>query len=270
MSDTYNVYRDNTIKQVIARADFENPLTGLSDAMTSDSVAKFVAAFPRQQLKDAKTQQVTLTVEDTRQSMEHEVLDSFPMWLLRTRDGSGQITLCRDFLSYTVTSYTRFHDFSAQFAIALDFLHDALGGYPDLRRLGLRYIDHISALPADPAEVEQPSWKHLIATDLTRHLDFAKGATLVRSVSLMEFDEEPARIRLQFGIPNESFPEPVGSAPFLLDTDAMIAARIPGVAVLDELQSLNHLAYKYFERAITDDLRNAMGLADPGEQHDRS
>lgn len=253
-----NIYETSSIAQVILRADFDQPRDDLTKIVTSQVVPALAAGFPGIEEKDARTQQVTLTVQNRSQNVSQVVSDPFKVWTLISVDGATRLEICRDYLLMMTSKYVRFSLFLDPFQQVIELLKDApTEDELVFRRLGLRYINHVTNGDGAPDQ-----WDGFISPDLINSLRFVDPNRLMRCMSTIEADHGDTVVRLQYGLPNPSYPEPVSRGPFVIDIDAYKATQIAGPDLADEVERLNRLAYVYFEKAIGPEQRNVMKVAE--------
>jgi len=78
--------------------------------------------------------------------------------------------------------------------------------------------------------------------------------------------DEDVKVNFNYGLFNEYFPAPISKDEFILDFDAFTDSPRKFEECASLLEGFNKVIAIYFERSITDDLREEMGVIEDGTE----
>ena len=115
------------------------------------------------------------------------------------------------------------------------------------KRIGLRYIN---VFPC--TKVSQIS--HVLKTPYASAVRaLLSGESICRAVCVQTVNRENGNLcNVQFGVPNDAFPNVIGKLDLLLDVDSAFAGAVQGAQWSEKIKVLNHSAYVVFRDFVTD------------------
>lgn len=170
-------------------------------------------------------------------------------------DGRKTITLNKDFLSLTTSSYVGWEDFLADFKVPLNTFVEIYGP-SNFSRTGLRYQNLI--LRSEIGESEA-AWPELVNSRLAGVLsdsDIGSSIDHCLQVAIISLGRGIGLVRLQHGVVTE---ERTNEPAYLIDSDFYTEATLEVCDVLNRLEGFNDLAGRCFRWSIKRRLHNAMG-----------
>jgi len=245
-------YRRNFLTNVIVRADFAAPLIGATDSWPVGITKTVLKGFPIEEERTA-VQMMNMVPVAMSGSFQPPNVTSDREMHYYSLDRDYHLGLGRSFLFVETSKYKDFASLQQLFEpVAKDLFNSA----PDLavKRLGLRYINVISAAGKNPLQ-----WSGIVNPKLSSMLGFVKDSNRIsRAIGNMEFNFDGIGLRLQYGVLNPDYPAVVKRKEFVLDMDAFS----PGLAsfgqMMDQLRALHEHVETVFENAIGGKLRKAM------------
>jgi uncharacterized protein (TIGR04255 family) len=124
-----------------------------------------------------------------------------------------------------------------------------------IKRTGLRYINNIRL------EGDTFQWAPFINPHLISLLDFLpEKRRMSRGMGRIEISEDRYNVHFQFGMFNPEYPNPIARKEFILDYDCYLKEEIDVTNVPKIIENLHKAEKEFFERSITDELRNVMGV----------
>ena len=241
-------YKKNFLTDVIFRVDFPIILD-IAENTPKEFQNKIMNDFPTLE----PIQQFGVRIE--KKDLD---INTFPAnkttWRFLSSNKNYLIELDSEFLAVVCKKYDNFTDFKKTvFKILKSFVHL----YPKLviNRLGLRYINQIQLEEADFF-----IWQSYLNKSLITNLDFFENKNdLRRAMQVYEITlEDEVNINFKCGIFNSSFPAPINKKEFTLDYDCYTRTQLPSDQVIDKLTKFNEIIGKYFERSITNKLREVL------------
>lgn len=115
------------------------------------------------------------------------------------------------------------------------------------RRVGLRYINSFSCEKNNGiAKIMKPPYAELVKK-------LSLGETVCRAMNVQSRITNESNInKIQFGVPNSSFPKKITRYDLLLDIDAFHVGDVESADCTALVKQLNHDAYAIFREFITD------------------
>ncbi len=128
-------YEKNFLKQVIARVDFAQPLTDLTDESLLAAVKEIKGRFPIAEQKTAFKQDVQIS----EQQVTHSKIE-FPEWNFHGADRDKSLTLSQHYLQIVLTKYHSETDFQQDLITPISHI---IGTRPStlISRTGVRFIN---------------------------------------------------------------------------------------------------------------------------------
>lgn len=243
-------YEQNFLKSVIVRADFAAPMIGMTDVWPTAVTKAVLRQFP--------IEEEHATVQMSTQSLVAGVL-SQPELKNETEvhyyslDRNKHLGLGRGFLFVEISKYEGFSGLTQLFE---PVVRELFGATLDLaiKRLGLRYINVVTARGEDPLQ-----WSGFINPRLSSMLGFVKDSNrITRAMGNMEFNFDGIGLRLQYGVFNPDYPAVVKRKEFILDIDASSPGLTSYEQFMEQLVTLHGHVTTVFELAIGERLRKAM------------
>lgn len=168
-------------------------------------------------------------------------------------DRDYHLGLGRSFLFVETSKYKDFASLQQLFEPVVKELFNSTAELA-VKRLGLRYVNVISAPGKNPLE-----WSGIVNPKLSSMLGFVKGGNRIsRAMGNMEFNFDGTGLRLQYGVLNPDYPAVVKRKEFVLDMDAFSPGLASFQQIMDEIKALHEHIEAVFESAIGDRLRRAM------------
>lgn len=184
-------------------------------------------------------------------------LQSDVAYNFKSEDQRWNLSLTKDFIALTTSSYERYEQFKQRLEEALEIFENVYK--PSFyTRVGLRYQDLIIR---SKLGIEDRSWSELIAKHIASELHEPNFSSSIQTiVKNLVLRTEIGQINLNHGLVNVK--EAQGGSDevaYLLDTDFYTEQKIESNRdVWNVLNQFNHSARRLFRWSITDTLHNAM------------
>ena len=251
-------YRKNFITQVILRADFVQgsvpmiqPEAELLSALDGFPV-RSSANRSKSEVRIRKTPQGPVKDTHTTNFLENNFF---------TEDKSRHVALCSEYL---LLEERRYEGYEVLRDIFLEVLDAAAAQYAGLRirRLGMRYINEIRLPEADAGSgLGADFWEKYVNPSLLGGLRFAANdGALARHMCSTELNYGSERATIRYGIFNGEYPRPNRRREFIIDTDTYSLTAMTADTAAVKLDEYHRAAGSVFETAITDSLRQRMGI----------
>jgi len=129
---------------------------------------------------------------------------------------------------------------------------------PNIKRLGLRYVNEIKIKKGHPFE-----WKDLINPSLTANIDkfLDNKSELSRAMSQLIINKGYYNITFSYGMFNSEYPSKISRKEFILDYDCYTFEIENNNEINKELDIFNNEINKLFEKSINDGLRKILELS---------
>ncbi len=251
-------YARNFITQVVLRADFVPESMPMSQP--EEGVLTTLEGYPVRNSLNRQKNEVHIRktpqgpVRDTRTSnyVEHS------FW---TEDKSRRVVLCGEYLFLEEKRYEGYGPLREQFMDTLDALASQCPRM-ELRRLGMRFINEIKLPEANAGPgLGADFWEKYVNPWLLGGLRFAANdGALARHMCSTELNYGTDRATVKYGIFNGEYPKPNRRREFILDVDAYCQTSLMPAEVPAKLDDYHKAAVSVFEAAITDALRERMGM----------
>lgn len=184
-------------------------------------------------------------------------LQSDVAYNFKSEDQRWSLSLTKDFIALTTSSYERYEQFKQRLEEALG-IFEAIYKPSFYTRIGLRYQDLIIR---SKLGIEDESWSKLIAEHIASELHETNFSSSIQTiVKSLVLKTEIGQINLNHGLVNVK--EAQGSSDeiaYLFDADFYTEQKIEGNKdVWNVLNQFNQSAGRLFRWSITDTLHNAM------------
>jgi len=125
-----------------------------------------------------------------------------------------------------------------------------------VKRFGLRYIDHITFNEDNIFEWSEYLHNSLLAAFSIPH----EEKQIVRAFSNFTVSDEDMTLQFQYGMHNPDFPAPIKKKLFVLDSDAYTEGLLELDDIKAKIEKFHEAIGNLFEQVITDRLREKMGV----------
>lgn len=250
------IYKSNFLTNVIFRVDFPKIL-GLDkekppaefQKQISDRfpISKEVAGgiFDLQAAPDAISFKQEKTVE----------------WDFFDKERTKKVHIASDFLYIEYYKFKNFGELKGDMRFIFETFIEL---YPVkiVSSIDLRFINQIRLDSGDPMD-----WENLIHPSLfSITKDFTSDEDeVLRSMHLLDINENENKLRFQFGIFNSEYPNPIARKEFILDYDCRINEELETSEVYRKAEEFYGIIHKWFEKSIEDGLREIMGVVNNEE-----
>jgi uncharacterized protein (TIGR04255 family) len=243
-------YRKTFLKEVIARVDFLSPLPGIDAALPPALSEAAIRSFPIPEPRQAVQHQVEIGPHPVRSSSE-----SIKEWLFHGKDRTKTLTIGRQVLVLQQKSYQSYESLRDEFVGVLAQVSELFKGI-QTSRIGLRYINAIQLPEPNPTD-----WSAYITPSLLSLFDFPTAEerrALSRVLHHIEVAFDTFNLRYVAGVHNPDYPAPIRQKTFVLDLDAFAQSAVELRDVGPLLDRFHESIQRYFERSITQALRDKM------------
>lgn len=241
-----NSSNKNFLENVILRFDFKDDII-IPDDVVSDITKNISPEFiyglsERTDLK--------INVESSKISTENRKIKIHTF-----KNNSGfTITLESDYLSFSTLNYSSYKDFMTLVKKVISLLQIS---NEELKRLGLRYINHIRVPEGNPFE-----WNGYIVPELTQSIHFVNNFDnkhLSRNMGHMYFKEPDHSLIFLYGWSNSEFPNPIAKKEFVLDYDCFTENQFKLSEAYEYIDNFHVEIKKMFVKSINDELKKKIG-----------
>ena len=240
-------YKENFLKEVIARIDFVSPIELLDEELPKEISKVALKTFPIMEPIDAITQELLL--KDAKLSTrEHRTKE----WVFFGRGRNKQLTITPTSIFIVYKQYKKYENFRENF---LSVVNALFARFPDVqpRRLGIRYVNQIET------HGDALDWKGYISDDLLYPLNYeVMDAKLSRVFSNYVLAFDNFNLKFQFGMHNPDFPAPIRRKLFILDYDAYFEGLLEHQEIPSNMDLYHNKIQTIFENSIGDKLREEM------------
>lgn len=184
-------------------------------------------------------------------------LQSDTAYSFKSEDQRWNLSITKDFIALTTSSYERYEQFKQRLEEALE-IFERIYKPSFYTRIGLRYQDLIIR---SKLGVEDKNWSELIAKHVASELHDPEFSSSIQTiVKNLVLRTENGQINLNHGLITVKEPqENSDEIAYLFDADFYIEQKIEGNGdVWNVLNQFNQSAGRLFRWSITDTLHNAM------------
>ncbi len=237
----------NYLTEVIARIDFNSPITTLSSETAEQIKHGLHLLQPELSLKTVNAAKVNLD----EKSVEVEVKGK--QAILTFSGGKERFEVLNDTFVYVTSEYVEFPPFLMAFEQGFNTALKVLE-YGTIKRIGLRYVNVLK----HPAIQQPQDWRRFIADPFIPDyggllLDPARQS-IRRCMQNSVISDGDLSVMLNQGIWNERFPAKATDESYVLDIDCYADdMQFSAEEVSTRLKRLNQTCYAYFEKIVTKD-----------------
>lgn len=238
--------KENCLENVILRFDFKDNVTTFDD-MIGDVTEKISSEF---KYELTERMDLKLNLESSQLSAENRKIKVHTF-----KNNSGlTITIESGFLSFNTQNYSGYDEFmkTIKRIISLLEISDV-----ELKRVGLRYINHIRLTEGNPLE-----WNGYIVPELTQSINFLNGSEvkyLSRNMGHMFFKKSDYSLAFLYGWSNSEFPNPIAKKEFVLDYDCFTENKFKQSDALEYIDKFHEEIKKMFVKSIGNELKKKIG-----------
>lgn len=238
-------YRKNTVKEVICRLDFANPV-----AIFDTRIPKEVYKTVKKYYPIAEPQEIIgteLQINPVTGPMVNNVVAK--QWLFWSRDKKSSCVIQSGCVIFSIHAYDVFEELRKavlEILKAVMKVDEAIQG----KRLGLRYINTL----------EMGDHGNWITGQFFDALKGHKNSNTMRLITTLEYavEEKDINVRLLYGYLNPDYPAAIRKETFTIDIDAYSQSIIFDDDLEKFIDDMHFEAQDCFEKMITDDLRAEM------------
>lgn len=197
---------------------------------------------------------LNIYVNSGKMSAENKIMKSH---IFKNKTGFT-ITMESSFISFNSLNYSSYNEFITIVKKVIPLLQI---GNEELKRLGLRYLNHIKIYPGDPYQ-----WEGIIIPELTRIKDFVgkdEYKYLIRNMGDMWFkkseNELDFSLHFIYGWANSEYPNPIAKKEFVLDYDCFTENGLKVNESLEYIDIFHSEIKKMFGKSIGDELKKKIG-----------
>lgn len=242
-------YKNNFLTQVLFKVEFP-VLLGLRDKSPSDFQILLRDKFP-----DLEEQQIMPFDKEVNQENILSMFSPNRAWKFKNLSEDEFIELSKNHLLYSCKKYVHFKVFTESVNFILDSFRKVYGESIIIKRTGLRYVNNIEIGKGNPFDWQEYIKKELLAAT-NKFVEDKK--TIKRSIHIMEINEGEFDIKLQLGMPNPDYPNPITKKLFLLDIDCISKEPIRLQDISTRLIESHDKIQELFEHSINEGLRKEM------------
>jgi uncharacterized protein (TIGR04255 family) len=241
-------YKNDFLKKVIVRIDFDNPLLIAAKGPAKDIYDTVKIRFPLTEERKVIGKELLIGPGETKErSIETKE------WHYYGKNREKQLTITSKFVFIAYDKYEYYEMLKEDFLSILEALFKA---YPQtqVKRLGLRYIDNIDIPNEPPTE-----WDKYLKPELCSIFKLADNQkTISRAFHVLEFNYGENLLRFQFGMFNSDYPAPIKKKIYTLDYDMYVTKILDRAEIQSTLDNFHEKVNQFFEDVITDSLREIM------------
>lgn len=254
VDDKINIYEKNFITNAIFRVDF--PEINLNTPDPPEELRKTIQEKFQIFHKITKGH-LDLNVEDKNQVSTQ--LTEKVLWEFKNKKGQdifNKAVIASDYVSLEYNIYNSFKEFYKDIQYVFNAFFDFYN-IDTIKRIGLRYINQIELDSGNALD-----WDNLIDRNLfsvtNNFVDPSEN--ILRSMQVLEVEEDDYLLRFQFGLYNSEYPNPIARKEFVLDYDCFIQSEMEKHEIFKHSERCNDIIYKWFERSIEQGLVEIMGV----------
>jgi len=242
-------YKKTFLKKVVARVDFASPVESLQKKLPPAVNAALLKVFPILESKKAVGKEFTIGPQETEERTFEQM-----NWYYYSKDRQKRACLSFEFFWVEYNVYSSFEQLKADFLPILEELFKSIQQL-QIKRFGLRYIDHIDFDEKDVFEWSDYLHELLLAAFSIPH----EGKQIIRTFNNFTVSDEDMILQFQYGMYNPDFPAPIKKKLFVLDSDAYTQGLLELSDIQAKLEKFHEAIGSLFEQVITDKLREKMG-----------
>ena len=250
------IYKSNFLTNVIFRIDFPKILGLDKEKPPAEFQEKISDRFPISKEVEGKILDV-LAAPDTISFKQERTVE----WEFFNKEKTKRVHIASNFLYVEYHKFNNFGELQEDMRFIFELFLEL---YPVkiVNSIGLRFINQINLESGDPM-----NWDNLIHPSLfSITQDFTSDEDeVLRSMHLLDIKENEKKLRLQFGISNSEYPNPIARKEFILDYDCRINEELETSEVYRKGREFYGIIDKWFEKSIENGLREIMGVVNNEE-----
>ncbi len=252
------IFPKNYLKEVILRADFNNPIS-LDSGMIKNIYNSL--PFEKKEFKEDTVKGYELNIDKGNESFKIMQVGKSGTFTINDQPKPFKFIVDHEKFALTGSAYERFATFYGHFLKGFE-VFQSIQKVTEFKRLGLRFINIISL--NDELIKELSEWKEFInAVFVPNYLEVKieeTEFTLRRNINSFVMGDGEMFVNIQLGIWNNSYPGKIVDKEFILDIDCFIDNRILSDGdILEVTKRMDEKAYKIFHSLTTPRLRSLMG-----------
>ncbi len=246
------IYKRSPLVEVVCQLRFP-PILKISHQEPVEFQDKIRAKYPLFETTRAQLpSEISHVVQQLGLPLQSDVA-----YNLKSEDQRWSLSLTKDFIALTTSSYERYEQFKQRLEEALEIFEDIYQP-SSYTRIGLRYQDLIIR---SKLGIENKDWSELIAKHIASELNEPNFSSSIQTiVKRLALKTEIGHINLNHGLVNVK--EAQGGSneiAYLFDADFYTEQKIEGNGnVWDVLNQFNQFAGRLFRWSITDTLHYSM------------
>ena len=243
-------YENNSLRLVVCQLRF--PVLHRFDE--PGALARFQEVLADRYPRSSPEQQLTIASSPAASASATAAMQ---YWRFQGVDDGWSVAIARDFVSLETTQYERYEGFRERLGEVIDATITL--GVTHRERLGLRYVDEIR-----PPEAHVPAdFRRFLNDQLLGMVGGPElGDDVVQALQEIRVREDDGTLAIRHGYIG---PEAAGGDCFyLLDIDYYDehSHELDRGQVLDQVDAYHHTMHNVWENAITDDLREFLGVTE--------
>jgi len=246
------IYKNNPLTEVVCQLRFP-PILKISHEEPADFQDKIRANYPLfETTKSQIPSEIATIVSQFGLPLQSDIAYTF-----KSEDQKWKLSITKDFIALTTSSYERYEQFKDRFKTILE-IFEQLYKPSYYLRVGLRYQNLIIR---SKLGIEEFGWPELISSRFASELHDPEIETSIQTiVKNLSLNIDDAKINLNHGLVSiketQNHNEEIA---YLFDTDFYTDHKIEGNEnVWKTLDQFNRSIGKLFRWSITDVLHNAM------------
>lgn len=246
------IYKRNPLVEVVCQLRFP-PILKISNQEPVEFQDEIRFKYPLFETTKAQfPSEILQLIQQLGLPLQSDIAYSF-----KSEDQRWNLSITKDFIALTTSSYDRYEQFKQRLEEALE-IFERIYKPSFYTRVGLRYQDLIIR---SKLGIEEKNWSELIAKHIVSELhDPGFSSSIQTIVKNIVLQTENGQINLNHGL--VTVKDPQGSSDeiaYLFDADFYTEQKIEGNRdVWNVLNQFNQSAGKLFRWSITDTLHNAM------------
>lgn len=243
-------YKNTYLKKVVARVDFASPVESLQKKLPPAVSAALLKTFPISEPNKAVGKEFKISPQETEERTFEQM-----NWFHYSKDRQKRACLSLGFFWVEYDVYSSFEQLKSDFLPILEELFKSIEQL-QIKRFGLRYIDHITFDENDVFEWSGYLHETLLAPFSIPH----EGKQIIRAFNNFTISDEDMILQFQYGMHNPDFPAPIKKKLFILDTDAYTQGLLELSDIKAKIEMFHEAIGSLFEQVITERLRERMGV----------
>lgn len=242
-------YKTNPIVQAITRIDFLNIIDDFTKEIPIELGSKIKNYFPIAESKETVSRELKI---GPGEKWMHDI-DRFPEWNFFDKSRNNRLCITKKTMFIVHKKYTNEELFLSDFRILLNAIYDK---YPDLqiKRFGMRYINHIKIEEDGPFD-----WEKYLNENLIAIFKVPEDKTKIsRAFNNLELNCSDYTLKFQYGMYNQDYPATIKKKLFILDIDAYYDGIMTKTDIEEFIPIFHNEIQKLFENSIKDEYRSIL------------